>query len=92
MNVDVLKQMAPLLILVLFFYFAMYRPQKKKETRVKDMRANLAVGDNIISIGGIMGKVIVVKEDMITIETGVTKTRVDLMKWAVGSVVGEEQA
>lgn len=90
MNPDAIKSMIPLVVLLLFFYFAMYRPQKKKETRIKDMRDGLTVGDSIITIGGIIGKIIVVKEDMITIETGVTKTRMDLMKWAVGSVVGEE--
>ncbi len=87
MERNLLTSFAPLIILILFFYFAMYRPQKKKETKIREMRDNLAVGDEIVTIGGIRGKVIVVKEDMVTIESGATKTRLDIMKWAVGNLV-----
>ena len=70
-------------------YFFMIRPQKKQQEKKEEMISNLRVGDNIITIGGIHGVVNVVKEDMITIETSSTKTRLDVSKWAVGTVSSE---
>lgn len=80
--------MMPIGILVIFYIFAI-RPQKKKETQVKEMRESIKVGDNIITIGGIHGKVLVVKEDMLTIESGTAKIKLDVTRWSVGSVVGK---
>lgn len=68
-------------------YFFMIRPQKKQEEQKQEMINNLKVGDNIITIGGIHAVVSVVKEDMLTVETSSAKTRLDISKWAVGTVV-----
>lgn len=81
----------PVGFLVIFYLFAI-RPQKKKEKEVKEMRSSLRVGDEVITIGGIYGKVLKVKEDIITIEVGNTKTRLDVTKWAVGSVVNKNES
>lgn len=80
----------PIGILVVFYFFAI-RPQKKKETEVRQMRDNLKVGDDIITIGGIYGKVLKVKEDMVTIEVGSAKTKLDMTRWSVGSVVKKNE-
>lgn len=69
------------------FYFFIVRPQKKKEQEINSMRTSLEVGDKIITIGGIHGKIAVIKEDMIIVEVGSSKTRLELAKWAVGSKV-----
>lgn len=79
----------PIGFLVIFYVFAI-RPQRKKEKEIKEMRSNLRVGDDVVTIGGIRGKIIVVKDDFITIEVGSTKTRLEMMKWSVGSVIGQE--
>ena len=79
----------PIGFLVIFYVFAI-RPQRKKEKEIKEMRTNLRVGDDVVTIGGIRGRVTVVKEDFITLEVGSTKTRLEMMKWSVGSVVGQE--
>ncbi len=79
----------PIGILVIFYFFVI-RPQKKREKEIQQMREEIKVGDKIVTIGGILGKIIVVKEDLITIETGANKTRLDLTKWSVGSVVNDE--
>lgn len=79
----------PIGILVMFYLFAI-RPQKKRENAIKEMRTNLQVGDNVITIGGIHGKITVVREDMLTLEVGSNKTKMDVAKWAVGSVIGKE--
>lgn len=79
----------PIGMLAIFYFFAI-RPQKKKEKEVSAMRDSLSVGDEIITIGGILGKVVTVKEDQIIIEVGATKTRLEMTKWAVGSVIKKD--
>lgn len=76
----------PIGMLAIFYFFAI-RPQKKKEKEITAMRDSLSVGDEIITIGGILGKIVTVKEDQIIVEVGSTKTRLEMTKWAVGSVV-----
>ena len=55
------------------------------------MREGIKVGDEIITIGGILGKVVTVKDDQIIIEVGATKTRLELTKWSVGSVTNKKE-
>ena len=84
-----------ILILVVFFlimYFIMIRPEKKKQKKIEAMRNALTVGDEIVTIGGIMGVVVNVTEDNITIETGEDKVRIKSKKWAVSSNVIAEAA
>nr|WP_300005713.1 preprotein translocase subunit YajC [Tissierella sp.] len=76
----------PIGFLVIFYLFVI-RPQKKKEKEIRSMRDSLKVGDEVITIGGIYGKVLLVKEDKLTLEIGNTKTRLDVTRWAVGSVI-----
>lgn len=81
----------PLGFLAVFYFFAI-RPQKKKETQVKEMRSNLRVGDEVITIGGIHGKIIKAREDIVTIEIGTAKTKLDMARWAIGSVVNKNES
>ncbi|SCZ07328.1 preprotein translocase subunit YajC [Alkaliphilus peptidifermentans] len=69
------------------FYFLIIRPQQKKEKKVKEMRNSIKVGDEIITIGGIYGKVIKAKEDVITIEVGADKAKLVVARWAIGNTV-----
>ena len=77
-----------LIIVVMFvaLYFFMIRPQKKQEKEQNDMRNNLQVGDEITTIGGIIGKIVSIKEETITIETSHDRTRIRLLKTAVRTV------
>lgn len=84
-----------LIILVLFFvlmYVFMIRPEKKKQKKVEEMRKALSVGDEIVTIGGIMGKIVHITEDDITIETSEDRVRVQFKKWAVSSNVKADAA
>ncbi|MCR2042523.1 preprotein translocase subunit YajC [Anaerosalibacter massiliensis] len=72
------------------FYFLAIRPQQKREKKVQEMREALRVGDKIITIGGIYGKVVKVKEDIVTIEVGSDKVKFDISKWAIGSVTNSK--
>lgn len=65
------------------FYFFLYRPQKKQEKESSNMRNSLKVGDEITTIGGIIGKVISIKEETVMIETGNDKTKIRILRSAV---------
>ena len=82
-----------LLMLIPFalLYFFMVRPQKKKEQAQAEMRNDIAPGDRVITIGGIVGRVVNVKEDTITIETGSEKTRLKMMKAAISQREGKDE-
>ncbi len=79
----------PIGFFVVFYLFAI-RPQKKKEKEIQEMRSNLAVGDEVVTIGGIYGKIIVLKEDIVTLEVSSAKTRLDVTKWSIGSVINKK--
>lgn len=81
----------PVGFLVIFYLFII-RPQKKKDTQIREMRSSLREGDEIITIGGIYGKIIKAKEDVLTLEVGSTKTRLDVTRWSVGSVVKKNES
>lgn len=69
------------------FYLLLIRPQRKKDKQIQEMRKNIKEGDEILTIGGIYGKVLNVKEDTLTIEVGADKTKLKIATWAVGKKV-----
>ncbi|MCI5676786.1 MAG: preprotein translocase subunit YajC [Clostridia bacterium] len=73
-------------LLFVVFYFFGIRPQKKQEKEAADMRNALTVGDEITTIGGIIGKIVSIKEETMIIETGRDHTRIRLLKSAVRTV------
>lgn len=81
-----------LVVMIAFLYFFMIRPQKKREKEVQTMRDALKAGDEIVTIGGIQGKVLTAKEDYLVIELKPHKTQMQIAKWAVANVVKEGKA
>ena len=73
-------------LVFVFFYFFMIRPQKKQEKRDSEMRNALAVGDEVTTIGGIIGKVVSIKEDTFVLETTKDKTKIRFLRGAIRSV------
>ena len=76
-------------------YFMMIRPENKRKKQAQEMRDNLKKGDIITSIGGIIGKIVMVNKDTIIIETSEDRVRMELTKWAVSTVgvqTGEQPA
>jgi len=67
-------------------YFLMIRPQKKQEKEAANMRNSLSVGDEITTIGGIIGKVVSIKEETCVIETTHERTKIRILKSAVSRV------
>lgn len=78
-----LLSLAPLLLIVVVFYFMLIRPQKKKEKEVQKMRSDIQVGDEIVTIGGIIGRVVSMREDTLVIETGSDRSKVRISRWAI---------
>lgn len=66
-------------------YFFSIRPQKKKQKEEQQMRDNLQIGDEITTIGGIVGRVVTIKDDSIVIETGADRNKMKIMRWAIQS-------
>ena len=71
--------------MIAVFYFLLIRPENKKKKAAAKMRSELAVGDEITTIGGIIGTICAVKENTIVIETGADRVRIEFTKWAVST-------
>ncbi len=81
--------MNPIILIVVYvlifvaLYFFMIRPQKKKQKEEKKMRENLQVGDEVVTIGGIHGRVISLKEDSMVIESVSDHSKLTFERWAL---------
>lgn len=90
--------MESIIMIVLLFavmYFFMIRPENKRKKQAEEMRNGLKKGDVITTIGGIVGKVVMVNPNTIVIETSDDRVRLELTKWAVSQVgvqTGEQPA
>lgn len=79
---------SPLIMMVLMlvvFYFMLIRPENKRKKEAEQMRNAVKTGDKIITIGGITGTVVNVKENRIVLETGADQVRIEVEKWAISS-------
>ena len=74
-----------LIAMIAIMYFIMIRPQRKKQKEEQTMHDNIQIGDEITTIGGIMGKVVTVKEDSLVIETGADRNKMKIARWAVST-------
>lgn len=74
-----------LVAMVLVFYFMLIRPENKRKKEAEELRSSIKVGDQITTIGGIVGKVVSVKDDKFVLETGADQVRIECMKWALSS-------
>ena len=74
-----------IVVMLAVMYFMLIRPENKKKKAAEEMRNSLKVGDQITTIGGIVGTICAVKDKTIVIETGADRVRVEFTKWAVSS-------
>lgn len=81
-----------LLVIFVVFYLFLIRPENKRKKQLTEMRSAISVGDEIVTIGGVMGKTVQVTEDTITMETGEDRVRIQLARWAISTNVREEKA
>ena len=74
-----------LVAMVAIFYFMLIRPENKRKKEAEQLRSSLKVGDQITTIGGIVGTVVSVKDDKFVIETSADQVRIELQKWALST-------
>ena len=75
-----------LALMLVLLYFMIYRPQKKQEKKDAAMRAALEIGDQVTTIGGIVGRVVAIKDDTFVLETGADRVKIRFIKNAISSV------
>ena len=80
----------PLILFFVIMWLFLVRPQRKKDKETKEMRNSLQVGDSIVTIGGIIGKVLAVKDDSVVIYCGTDKTKMEFKKWAIAEVTNKD--
>ncbi len=80
---SLLMTFIPLILIFVFFYLLILRPQKKQEKQDQAMRENLEVGDEVVTNGGIVGIIFSIKEDTVVIETGGDRSKIRVKKWAI---------
>ena len=74
-----------MVIMIAIFYFMLIRPENKRKKEAEQMRSAVKKGDKIVTIGGICGTVVDVKENKIVIESGADQVRIEFEKWALSS-------
>ncbi len=82
----IIASLAPFILMIVVMYFLLIRPQRKKDKENKQMLASLTVGDNITTIGGICGKIVAVRDDVLTVEVGADKVKLVFERWAIRDV------
>ncbi|MBQ8194564.1 MAG: preprotein translocase subunit YajC [Oscillospiraceae bacterium] len=80
---SMLTMLIPLGLMVVFFYFFLIRPEKKRNKEMQDMLNNIQVADEVVTNGGIIGRVVSVKEDTVLIETGSDRTKIRILRQAI---------
>mgnify|MGYP003797731663 CR=1 FL=1 len=83
---DIFTLVIPMVLMFAVFYFLLIRPQRKKDKKVKDMLANLKVGDRISTIGGIFGTITAMKDDTIELNVGKDNVKLIMARWAIRQV------
>ena len=83
---SLLSTLLMIVALIAVFYFLMYRPQKKQEREARNLMDSLQVGDEITTHSGIIGKIVSMKEETVTIETSKDKTKIRFLKTAIARV------
>ena len=92
MPADSMAMIIMMVVMIGVFYFFLIRPENKKKKAMNEMRNSLKVGDNITTIGGVVGDIVHVKDDNIVIEVGADKVRIEFTKWAISTNNTAEKA
>ena len=79
-----------IILLIVLFYVLLIRPQRKREKADQAMRNSIMTGDRICTIGGIIGRVVAVTEETITLETTSNHTRLKMYKWAIRNKIEKD--
>ncbi len=80
---SLLITIVPLALMIVVFYFLLIRPEKNRAKKEKAMRENLQVADEVVTIGGIIGRVLSIQEETVVVETGSDRNRIRVLKTAI---------
>ena len=80
-----LVQLLPIVLIVVVMYFILIRPQRKRDKEMQKMRNSLQVGDEVTTSGGIIGRVVSLREDTVVIEPGSERSKIRIKRWAIQS-------
>lgn len=80
---SILTALIPLALIIVVFYFLLIRPEKKRSKQMKEMLDNLQIADEVVTTGGIIGRVLSVKEDTVLIETGSDRTKLRILRSSI---------
>ena len=78
-----LGTLGPVALMFVVFYFLLIRPQKKRENEIQKMREAIEVGDEVVTIGGIVGRIVSIKEDTLVIETSSERSKLRVARWSI---------
>ena len=79
----IIAQFLPFVVLIVVFYFFLIRPQRKRDKQERDMRNSIEIGDEISTIGGFIGRVVSIKDDVLVIESSSDRTKLKIYRWAI---------
>ena len=82
---EMLISFLPMILIFVVMWFILIRPQKKREKEAQQMRNNVQVGDEVTTVGGIVGRVVSLREDTVVIETGSDRDKIRIKRWAIQS-------
>ena len=80
---SILTALIPLALIIVVFYFLLIRPEKKRSKQMKEMLDNLQIADEVVTTGGIIGRVLSIKEDTVLIETGSDRTKLRILRSSI---------
>ncbi len=82
---SMMSTLVMLVLMVAVFYFLLIRPENKRKKEAEQMRSSVKNGDEITTIGGVIGTVVDVKENKFVLETSADRVRIEFAKWAISS-------
>ncbi len=84
-TMEMIISFLPMILFFVIMWFILIRPQKKREKEAQQMRNNVQVGDEVTTVGGIVGRVVSLREDTVVIETGSDRDKIRIKRWAIQS-------
>ena len=86
MDMNSIMGILPIVAIIALMWFILIRPQRKREKQVTEMRNALKVGDQITTIGGIIGRITKIKDDTLVVAVGADKVKMEFARWAISKV------
>lgn len=77
-------------VILVFFYFSVIAPQKKREKQTRDIQNGVKVGDEIVTFHGMIAIIINISGDVVTVETGPEKVKINMYRWSIKETIAKK--